>query len=350
MQFTSNTRTIAAAVMLVLATVAVGGAGALTVDTETTDTTTTSDLTDTSILTEPRNDSVAQHIEVEGDTNTQNSALTNPEEAFTLQFVVNDSSAEQDGEVLYESNETWGVETVSSNPDYYNTTVNNSEWGESLQYTPAENVTIDARVIFNMSETDESMENITFTVDPAGTSGFLFLGDDEQEVAAQSGWLASAQSYLPSALGGGNQSDAAKISDSVAVDENTSMLTMSVGNASAQDAFAEVGSASAGSFSTIGFAKVNGQLVPMFSQSADVGWVNDTAAYATASEDGSEVVIHNADQTWDSSTSSVDVVAVGNDGIGFSRTTDIMSSYGAGTLDTYLTAAGAIDGGDPFEV
>lgn len=345
----SNVKTIAAAVMLVLSVVAVGGAAALTVDTETTTTSTTSDLTTDSVITEPRNSSVAQNIEIIGDSNTNTSNLASPEENFTLRYVVNDSSSDQDGETIYETTENWTVSTVSTDPDHYNLSVSNDAWGNQLEYG-ADNVTVDARVVFNETESDESVQNITFTVDPDGTAAYIQVADSERENAQQSGIIAAATNGF-GLLGEENQTGAAKVTDSIGVSDNTTTLTVSVNNESTQDSFAEVAS-SDGDVSTIGYAEVNGQLVPMVSGSvSDVSWIDSsTDAYATVAEDGTSVTIENANETWDSGTTSVDVVAVGNDAVGFDRMGTITSEYGVTGFDAVSLRFSSADiNGDAFE-
>lgn len=345
------TKTRIAAAMVVMMALAVGGAAALTVDSETTTTAVSSDLTTSSVITDPHNSSVEQNIAIKGDSNTNTSSLANPGSEMSLAFVVNDTDSEQDGETLFNTSANWTQSSVSGAPDHYNTTVTNEKFGDHLQYDAGQNVTVDARITFNATETDESVTNITFVVDPA-------TGDNESRVAfgvdeRQSG-SSSAFSIL-SSIGIGSDDDdagAAKVNDSIGVTSNTTTITMSLDEKNVTDSFSEVSSAGAsGDLSELAYAEVNGHTVPVFVESADASWLDTSSeAYGVLSSDGTTLTIENANDTFDSSTTSVDVSAVGNDKVGFTRTRSMLSNYDAGVGAQISASASAIDtNGDGFE-
>lgn len=343
MQYT-NAKTIAAAVMLVLASVAVGGAAALTVDTETTDTAETSDLTDSSVITDPHNDTKEQRIQVIGDSSTNNSALANPETAFTLRFAVNDTNHRDDGETLYETDENWTVSALTGAPDHYHLNVSNSQFGNELTYGSGQNVTIDARVIFNETETDESVTNITFTVDPNTTNARLDVDANEAQTANNSVAVFGQSLPLVSSDGPG----AAKFNDTIGVQSNTEQIVVDIDGQNASDSFAEAASSSG--FTPFAYGAVNGENLAYFGQSADASWLDTNEAYVTVSSDGTTLRYHNVNETYGSSTTSVDFSATGNEAYGFFNTYSMLRDYDAGRLSAIQSSSGAIDTNrDPFE-
>lgn len=342
-------------IAIVLAVIMVVGmavpAMALTADNETTETSTTSAILDTTTLTEPHNSSKSKTIEVDGDSNTNTSSLTNPETAFTLRVLVNDSSHPQDGEVLYETTENWSVQTVANAPDHYNLTVNNTEWGNELEYNATENVSVNFKVIFNESESDESVVNITPTVDPqAQPDARIEVADSERQLA---GFSSSNDSGVLASIFSSESIGAAKANQSIGVTSNTENITVDIDNQSAVDALGEsVASKSDGTLLTSSYVMVNGQMVPVFVGSAgDQSWLDTgSEAYAVVDTSSDEVTIKNANATFSDSTSSVDVSVTTNEAAGFWQTRSMLSSYGASPVTAATTAANSIDtNGDPFD-
>lgn len=333
----------------ILVASAIGGAAALSADTETTDTGTTSDIQSSTVATEPHNSSVVKNIEIIGDANTNTSSLANPGTEMKLEFVVNDSNSDQNGEVLHSTSSNWTQTTVSGAPDHYNKTVANNKWGDDLEYGGGENVTVDARLTFNESQADESVNNITYTVDPATGESAARVEFTGSENTVEGNKTVFGMS-LPSILGG-DDVGAAQVSDNVSVTSNTSTITLDIDNQSSANSFSEVANAgSSGDLSTIAQANVNGQTVPVFVESADASWLDANETYAVVSSDGSTITVKNANNTFDSTTTSIDVSATGNDAVGFFTTRSMLSDYGASTGEQITAASGAIDtNGDPFE-
>lgn len=333
-----------AAIVLVVA----GGAAAWSIDSETVDTATTSDITESTVVHEPLNSSKSNEIAVIGSEAVNDSTLTNPETAFTLQFVVNDTSSDQHGEVLYETDKNWTATAKTGAPDYYNMSVQNDKWGEELEYSPGTNVSVDARIIFNESESDESIFNITYEVNANGTTARAMLDSDETEMENQS-VLGMSVPFLA----GGDGPGAAKSTDNVTTSGNVTTVEMVVDDSDAVDAFSEVADkGSTDSLSAYSYLSVNDQTVPVFVESADdVEWLDTSSdAYATVSSDGQTVTVHNVDKTYDDGTNSIEITAYGNDAVGFSRTQSMLSSYDAGFTTRISAASGAIDiNGDPWE-
>lgn len=332
------------AVLLVSAGLAVG----LSTDTETTDTPETSDLTSSTVITEPHNDSATQRVQIIGDSNTNTSSLANPEEAFKLEFIVNETDHDQDGTVLYSTTENWTVQTVSAAPDHYHLNVTNSQFGDELEYGADENVTVDARVTFNESESDESVHNITFTVAPEGDDARLQFAPGERETAAEESFLGVSVASLP--FMDDDDPGAARVSDIASVNDNTSNITLHMSNGSTTDAFSETASAAdTGALTLNGYVLVDDTMVPLFVESADASWLDTSSeAYATVSSDGTEVTIHNANETYDEGTTSVEIEATGNDKAGFWETRAMLSAYDAGLGAQVSAAAKAVDvNGEP---
>lgn len=352
----NRTRLIVAFLVVVGASVAIAAAsGALTIDTETANTATQSNFTDSTVITEPHNGSITNTMEIDGGSEMNNSNLANPETAMTLKFVVNDSSNDEDGDVLFETTKNWTV-VASSSENHYNVSVDNDQWGDDLQYGAGDNVTVDARAIFNESESDEAIVNATFTVDPDtnDTLAWLQFNEDERETEAQdTTFLGLSVPNVPFVGQSADDPGAAKINDSdINVTDNTDEIVMNVDNENATDAFAEVADAgNDGDLSVIGYAAVDDTPVPLFVEDADADWLDEgSESYAVVNADGTEVRIHNVNATYGSSTSSVDVFAVGNDKVGFQRTRTMLSERGAGLGTQIIAGISAQDGnGDPFD-
>lgn len=342
----SNSKRVGAVALALF--VVIGGAvtvTALTTDTETTDTSSVSDLQSSTVVTEPTNDSVTNNIEVEGDSNTNTSTLSNPGTAFKLEFVVNDTDSEQDDEVLYTTDANWTQTSISAAPDYYNLSVTQNKWGDELEYGGGENVTVDARITFNETETDESVHNITYTVDPSDTDARVQFQSNQTNAENKTLFGVDTSSVPLS----GETESYGYVNDSVAVTPDTSTVTLAIDNQSTRDAFASATSAgSDGSLSTVTIVQMNGQDVPVFVGSQDASWVSNDQAYAVLSSDGSEITVYNANETFSDSTASIDVSATGNDAVGLLRTRAMLSNYGAGPIKTVGTAGNAADlNGDP---
>ncbi|QIO25425.1 hypothetical protein [Haloarcula sp. JP-L23] len=344
----TKSRAAATAMAALLVLSVTGGALALTVDTETSETSSTSDLTNSSVITEPHNSSITQNIEVDGDGLANTTSLANPETAFTLAFVVNDTGSPQNGETIYQTTDNWTETSLSGSSNHYNYSIDNPTWGNELEYGDGENVTVEAVVTFNESESDEANTTIRYTVDPTDGTARAEFGANERQVEGNKTIFGLSVASIPFA---GSDVGAAQVNDSVNVTDTTSTITMDVDNTSAVDSFAEAASTD-NDLTTDGYVLVNGQMVPLLVGSSDApNWLDtDTDAYATVSEDGETVTVENANETWDSGTTSVDVEAVGNDASGFFKTRSMMLDYGASQATAATTAAGAVDpAGSPFE-
>lgn len=327
---------IALVAMLAIGGVAPTVAG-ISGDDETTTDSSISDLLNNTTVTEPQNASEVKEIELIGGTSTNTSTLSNPEDHFTLRFIVNDSNSTQDGEVLYETTKNWTVEqSVSGAPDHYNTTVANTAWADELEYGAEQNVTVVARTIFNESESDESMTNISFTVAPNGSDARVEFVDDDRKVQTNKyyGFDASLIPFTNGSVG------AAQVSDNVSVTENTSTVTMDIDNSTTADAFTKVTDAtSTGDLAHTGYVLANGKLVPMFVGSESATWVDSGEAYAVVGEDASTVTLHNANSTFDSSTSSLEVTAIANEQMAAHEVYQMMGTYGASHMNRAMAMA-----------
>lgn len=340
----TKSRISAVLVAALLVAGATGGAmAALTTDTGTTTSTAVSDLTANDVVTEPNNASKANNVRVVGDTNTNTSTI-NPETAMKIRYVVTDANSEQQGDVLYEDTSNWTVTAVSGAPDEYNKSITNTKWGDDLQYGATQNVSMDARIVFNETKADESWNNISHFTDPAGDDARIEASGDEVSTADASRLSLSSVPFV----GSDNATGAAQAEDTIAVTSNTSTITVDTDNSTAVDAFDKVSEASAGSFATNGWVIVNGQVVPVFSGTeadVDANWLDTDEAYATVS-DGGAVVVHNANSTFESGTTSIDVSATGNEALGAFQTLSLLRDYGAGfgTIASNMVGAADVNG------
>lgn len=330
--------------LMVLAAVAVPATAAFTTDTETSTTSGSSDLTSSTTITEPLNDST-QRIQIQGDSNTNTSNLADPGTAMTLDIVVNDSDHVQDGETVYSTDADWSNQSVSAAPDHYYQNITTSDFGSNLAWGATENFTVDARVTFNESESDEVVHNITFTVDPAGDDARVQIGDDDAEVSNKSVLfgLTTVPSWVPGAEETTGAADVT--SEDVSVNSNTSEVTVDLTDTEAVDSFAEVtDGVDAATFSGMAWVTVSDQTVPVFVESVSSddapSWLEvDDEAYATVNSAGDEITLHNANATFDEDTTSVDLSATGNQDLGWSGTYSLVRDYGGG----YTDALGGID-------
>lgn len=129
----------------------------LTYDDETTNTTTTSDLVGGETVTDLDNESVVKRIEVQSD-NASSSNLANPEEAFTLKLTVNDAESDEDGRTFYTNSSTFTVDDATNG--HYSINVSHADMFAELERDVDENVTVDATVVFNETESDEESATI----------------------------------------------------------------------------------------------------------------------------------------------------------------------------------------------
>jgi hypothetical protein len=323
--------------------VTAGGTAALTTDTKTATTSTQSDLVADYVVDEPHNDSQTIRVQVEGDSSTNTSSLANPSEEIKFNLTVNDADSEQDGETIYSTTQNWSTEVVSNAPDHYYLNLSADTWGEDLQYGPDQNITVNATIVFNESESDQSVHEIRHYVDPNGSDARLEFADDERTTLGQRGLFGASLNTLGI---GGEETDtyAASLDDDITVVDNTSTVTMSVDNGSAVSAWSDVASAGdSGALSVIGVVSAETDdetLIPVFVESADAEWLDtESDTYAVVSSSGESVTVENAGELVDGSE-TVTFSAQGNEAVGSFRTISMLRSYGAG-VTTYATAAGS---------
>lgn len=160
-----NRNTTKLVVLFVAAVLVASAAGpalaALTYDNETTNSGTTSDFVGGELVTDLENESKFKEVQVISD-NATTSALTKPEEAFTLEAQVNDSQNSDNNYTFYVNDTaTWTV--VNASAGHYMLNVSHAELFSQLPRTINEDVTVDLTTTFNKSESDAEAATITIT-------------------------------------------------------------------------------------------------------------------------------------------------------------------------------------------
>jgi len=162
--------------ILLVAAAAGPAAAALTYDSETTNSASTSDLTGGETVSDIDNESVYQNIQFTAD-NATSSGLTNPEEAFTMRVMVNDSENADDGFTFYETTATATVVDATNGTYKYN--LSNAELFDDLPRETGENVSVDITTVFNETESDEESATITVTADNGNDRVVRVVTDDD---------------------------------------------------------------------------------------------------------------------------------------------------------------------------
>mgnify|MGYP006280703863 FL=1 len=107
-----------------------------------------------------------------------------------------------------------------------------------------------------------------------------------------------------------------------------------------------------GDFIGISAVSVDGEYVPVFSQSAsDVDWIDtDEDTYATLDSEGDTVTVHNVDEMVEES-GDVEVSTKVNDGLGFGNARSMLSGYDSLSFGDRLSLAFDANNfnGNPFE-
>lgn len=314
------------AVMLV-SMAAMPAMAAVDYDDETTNTATTSDLLDGDTVTDLDNSSIVKTIEVTSDNASSGDDLA-------LEVAVNDSDSSQDGETIYESDESWTVTDETNG--HYSLNITHSEVFETLERGAGETVTVDVTTIVNESEDTEESETIQVDAqnDDDSAVAAVYGDEDGTELADKTGFASFSVSSLAFWSNSSDSSDeftgAAQATETTNVSDNTSTVRVELLNSSTSDAGSSaLGDAGAGSFLGTAAASVGGDLVPVFSESAsDVSWVDTSSdTYATIDSEGDTVTVHNVNETVDES-GEVDVSTTLNDAVGFGETRSMLSNYG----------------------
>lgn len=313
------------AVLMVLSVMAGGALAALTYDNETTKTASTSDWQDGTAVSDLDNSSKVSTVEVQSDNATDG-------ESFTLRMVVNDSNSAQDGQTIYEDTSNWTA--TNSTAGYYEQNVTHGEAFEDLERGANETVTVDVKTIWNESETDE--ESATISIDAQNDDNPRLVVDDRATIESTGITVPVAGLTLFE-----GDADAAQQESNISVNNNTTTLTVHANSKNVSDAMdAATADTSSGDLTPDAYVKVNDQLVPVFDQSADAEWLdNGTETYAVAN--GDTVTVENVNETYDSGTTSVDVVVGANADVGFWETHSMLRDYGASRSAAAQAAIGA---------
>lgn len=322
--------TLAVVALMALAVVSGGALGALTYDSTsdgTTETTTTSDWLQDTTVTDLDNSSKVSTVEVQSGNATGN-------DSFTLRATVNETNHGQDGQTIYVTNESWTATNATSGN--YELNLTHSTVFEDLERGGDENVTVDVTTVWNETETDE--ESSTIQIHAQNDGQPHLIADDRAEFKEPGGAL-SAIAFWSS---DDDSADAARMNRSVAVN-NTSTTTLTVGenDQNFSDALtASTEDTGSGDVTTDAYMFVNNDPVAVFDTKADAEWLDkDSEAYAVA--DGGTITVHNVNETFNDSTSQVDVVVAANANLGIRDTAATLRHYDADRRTALAAGLGA---------
>jgi len=335
-----NRRAILALALVVI--VAVGTSGlaigaAPSVDSETTDTATTSELNDGNTIT--YNASTNTTLQYSAD--SANSSVEILQNGTTLETFENTSDPPE-------------FEVTDATNDYINFTIADDETGYSgVEAGAGENVTLTYRLI-NDSELDNpDTNNVTVFWENHANKSFI-RGDSGDTETDEPGFSLTAAAPL---IGEDNRTDPAKVEQDIGVaGSDQDEITVYVETTDGEDALSDTYDAAdeAGTVTYDGWVTLEGDFVPVLASEDDApDWLEtDTDTYATVSEDGSEVVIHNAGTSLGEDTENATVQVVGSEEMGIFEIAGMLDEYGASTLTKWRAATNGEGpfGDDQFEV
>ena len=243
----------------------------------------------------------------------------------------------------------------SASPDPYNTTTGTSYYNVSLaddgsSYSGLsadanEDVKLNVTFINNTEASSPDKTNISFTF--ANSDEEAFANVEDSDTPSDDGILSSL------GLGGSDDESQAKSEKEIGINNNTETVNVHISNSDMSDALtATMDAAGEDAPAFLGSASVDGQTVFLFSEGADLpDWVTDEDfTYATVSDDGEMLTLHNANDQIDSTdVEGLDVTVTGNEAMGLSQAYGAMTGY----YDLSRTSAiqksiGALDlNGDP---
>jgi len=286
-----------AGIVALVALLAVGAAsGAVTFDSETTNTATTSDVTSTSSAV-AYNESGTVYFEFETQGTESGFNVTDPETGRELvNRTVSDDSVDQ----------TYSDKTTSPSTYYWETNVSQSKWS-SIEMDPGENKTLSAYIINDTRAANPTVHMVNMTIMNDGKRTYLRLEDDE----VGSSGLAELGSETTLGVQLPWNSDTATIDQSVPVNGSGTTATIDVQNTTVAERLATSSEgASSGDWVPSTLATVDDEPVKVYADSApdDVSGtyiIHDTSA--------DKLEIHTGD---DVDGSSIDVRIVANKGWG----------------------------------
>jgi len=320
--------------VLVMVVAAAGGAmaAAPSVNTETTDTTYTTEIEDGE--TQEHNDSTSTVFSWSAD--SANSKII----------------VEQDNETLFEA--TPDHEDEASGTYYYNQTFadDGSDY-EGLEIGAGESVELNVTLINDTEADDPDETNISWTYANDEETAFIASEDPETE-EEDDGFFSSFSSLNVFAEDDDEDVGTVVSSDETTVTNNTSEVRLDTLDSDLTDAYAaSTEDASDGdilwnSQTHVDVEDGEDQYVPVFYQEAgDKDWLDeDEDAYATVSEDGETMTIHNPDELLgeDEESATMDVTTVGDEMLGQNNALSMMTDdYGADKWDVWASSYAATD-------
>jgi len=331
-----KTRPIAALAMVAIMLLATAGLGAATSPTVHTSgdgtVSDTSEITDGATIT--YNSSTNSTLTYRADSN--NSSVTVLQNGTVLETFENGT----DDEIAFVAH------NATSGNDYLNFTLADDETGyPGIEAAPGENVTLTYRISNDTSLDNPDTTNVTVYWDNDGNLTFTRFDSDHVETADRGtlGALATSILYLSSNV---SVDPAQAERESVSVNGDTQdAVTVHVADADAQDALSETHTlATDTGLSWMGTASIGGDAVPVLAAGEDgPDWLGDNQTYATVSESGGEVVVHNAGDSLASDDSEVTINTVGSEAAGFWYAQSLVRSYDGGLGAAVSAGSSAID-------
>lgn len=327
----SQLAVVATAVLTVMALMTGGAVAAINYDNDTTTagTTSTSDWLQDQTVTDLDNSSNISTVEVQSTNATDGTNID-------LQLIVNETDHAQNGDVVYETNESWTELNATSGN--YELNVTHSDAFDGLERDASDNVTLDARTIVNESKASE--ERVTIQIHAQNGGNPNLVADDRATYEDPAGAF-SLSSLNP--FSDSESADAAKLDRAITVNGNTTQVTVASNSQNFTDAVDEAGAETEdGEFMAESYVVANGHLIPVFENSVDDApeWLDtDSETYAVADTTAGSITVYNANETFDSSTSEIDVVAAANAEPAFRDQRSMLSDYGAGIGDQFTLAS-----------
>jgi len=335
--FNINNKTAKSLVLAALLVLSVFGAGivagaAPSSNTETTDTTYETEIQD-------------------GGTQTYN------ESTSTLYSFSADSEnpkivIEQDDEELFSA--TPDVEDSSSGTHYFNVSFadDGSDY-EGLEVGADDNATLNVTLINNTEVDDPDKTNLSWTFENGEEYAFI-ASEDPETAEDEGGWFSSLSLGVFSSESDDDDPGTTLSTDETNITDNTSEVRLDTLSSNLTDAYAisaeeaNEGDILWSSQTHVDVDDGDEQYVPVFYQEAgDKSWLDeDEDAYATISEDGDTMTVHNPDALLgeDEESATMEVTTVGDEMLGQNNALSMMTDdYGASTWDVWGASYSALD-------
>ncbi len=263
----------------------------------------------------------------------------------------------QDGETIYEASPEH-YDSNDSDDDgttdtwYYNVSLadDGSDY-EGFEVGAGENTTFNVTFVNDTEADDPDETNISYTFENSEENAFIASEDPESEEQEDGGFFSSLNVFSSD-----DEEEVGTVlsEDETTVTNNTSQVQLDTLDSNLTDAYAastedaESGDILWNSYTHVDVEDGDDQFVAVFYEEAgDKDWLDeDEDAYATISEDGDTMTIHNANALLgdDQESATMDVTTVGDEMLGQNNALSMMTDdYGASTWDVWGASYSALD-------